>query len=407
MSIAMQGWCLPVAGKTTAMVEEKLIQRGWRGWLALFGLWALFSVFNSSNVQLMQYAAGRKYDILAVFLNDQIILFLIFAALCPLVYRYSFKYSPSRSGWVSALLFNGIMLAVIFIAIVAVSALYTYFFHSPGKELVAICKMQFTGKAFLMRVYSAIVSYLLVFGSMTVLRWNRQKREQKELAKKLEIQTSQLESQLANAKLQTLKQQLQPHFLFNALNSISSLVENKKNEQAFKTIAQLSDLLRTSLDLPDIQTIPLRREMDFVQKYLAIELVRFPDRLKVEMEVDRRCENALIPPLILQPLVENCIRHGVAKQPRPVLISVGVKKIEEKIRIDILNDRSRLPEGWSLDAHRGVGIQNVMERLKTVYHNKYTFEIRSIEPQGVRVTMILPYQVRTTPRGSGKHTDED
>ena len=364
----------------------------------LYGVWILFSVFNSSNVQLMQYATGQKFNALAIFLNEQIFLFLILASLCPFVYRYSFKYSPSRSSWFSSLLFHGIMLVVVFFSIVVITTLYAHFFRSTGKDLLTISKWQFREKAFLMRMYSAIVSYLLIFGSMTVLRWNRQKRQQKELARKLEIQTSQLESQLANAKLQTLKRQLQPHFLFNALNSISSLVESKKNEQAFKTIAQLSDLLRTSLELPDIQTITIQREMDFIQKYLAIELIRFPDRLKVQTTVDSQCQKALIPALILQPLVENCIRHAVAKQTKPVNISINAEKKDMKIFIEILNDQSRLPERWSLDTTRGVGIQNVLERLKTVYNGNYSFDMTSTDPQGVRVTIILPYRTRKITR---------
>lgn len=378
------------------MSEEKLIQKGWKGWLVLYGAWIAFSFFNVGNYLLMQYMSGHKVKWHDFFLNEQIFLFIFIASLCPLVYKYSFRFPFTRSKLPFALVFHGLMLVVIYIGITTITILFLKFVKSPAIDLIVILKNQLSRRILISHIYSCLVTYLLIYFAMTTIRWNRQRREQKARASRLEIEASRLESQLVNAKLQTLERQLHPHFLFNALNSISSLVQSKKNEQAFKTIAQLSDLLRTSIDLPDSQNITLQQEMDLTRKYLAIELIRFSDRLRVNTAIDPDCTEALVPALILQPLVENCIRHGVAKQHELVNIKITAQKQDLNVRLEIFNDRSSLPRDWSLKTNAGVGINNVLKRLKLTYGNRYEFDIFADTKPGVRVKLVFPFTTKET-----------
>lgn len=378
------------------MSEEKLIRKGWKGWLVLYSTWIAFSIFNVGNYLIMQYMAGQKIKWHDFLLHDQIFIFIFIASLCPLVYRYSYRFPFTWSKLPLALIFHSLMLMVICIGATAITILFLKLIESPEMDLMVIAKNQLARRIRISHIYSCLITYFFVYFSMTAIRWGRQRKEQKERAKKLEIEAARLESQLVSAKLQTLKRQLHPHFLFNALNSISSLVENKRNDQAFKTIAQLSDLLRTSIELPETQMIPLHQEMELIRKYLSIELIRFSDRLRVSTDIDPQCAKALVPALILQPLVENCIRHAVAKQHELVSINITAQKQDLNVSLEIRNDRSVLPQDWDLKTHASVGLTNVMERLKISYGSRYEFDIYPDESAGVCVKLVFPFKIKKT-----------
>jgi LytS/YehU family sensor histidine kinase len=161
------------------------------------------------------------------------------------------------------------------------------------------------------------------------------------------LKASQLEARLAQAQLQALKMQLQPHFLFNTLHAISALV-HKDVEAADRMLARLSDLLRLALESAGVQEVPLKQELEFLERYLEIEQTRFQDRLTVRMEIAPEALDALVPNLIMQPLVENAIRHGIAPRATPGKIEITAMLADGQLHFHIRDDGPGIPGGWPI-----------------------------------------------------------
>src|SRR6185436_7564987 len=178
-----------------------------------------------------------------------------------------------------------------------------------------------------------------------------------------ELAASQLQGQLAHAQLQALRMQLNPHFLFNALNSISMLVRGGRSGEAVRMLAGLGDLLRGVLEEERPNEVPLREELDFLTRYLAIEQIR-ADRLQVRMEVAPELMEARVPTLILQPLVENAIRHGISRSSAAGLVEIGARRENGSLLLSVRDDGPGLSAG---DGREGVGLTNTRARLARMY----------------------------------------
>jgi two-component system, LytTR family, sensor kinase len=205
------------------------------------------------------------------------------------------------------------------------------------------------------------------------------------------IRTAELERLLSDARLNALRSQLQPHFLFNALNAVSAHVES--NPRAARLMLErLGDLLRLSLDHIDRQEVRLADELDFVEKYLALQAMRFEDRLNVSMNLEPAVYDALVPPFILQPLVENAVRHGAARSAAGT-ISVDAWRVNGAVHLAVRDNGPGLPAGWSLEHHEGIGIANTRERLRHLYGDaNHNLEISTEPAGGVRVDLTIPFR---------------
>lgn len=373
--------------------SNTLIRTGWRGWLILYGSWTLPALLISATYYMFQGSANMKWNWLNLFL-DQLVVFNFFGSLCPPVYRLSFRFRFTRSQWPVTLvvhIFIGLLAAAMFLVLCGILAV---FIHSESLSLMDSIKKQFITPHTLLRGLGSIFYYVMVVGIMALVRSERQRKLQETRSKELELRAARLETQLTHAKLHTLKMQLHPHFFFNALNSISALVESKQNDQAFKTIAQLGDLLRAALESPDTRTIPLRRELGFIEKYLAIERIRFSHRLKTETTIPDNCLDALLPALILQPLVENCIRHALSVQSGTVRIGIAARKEDSNLVLEVSDDGPGLPHGWSINTHAGIGLKNVRERLQFLYGESCGLTLLPANPKGVTVQLTIPYSLK-------------
>ena len=196
-----------------------------------------------------------------------------------------------------------------------------------------------------------------------------------------------LERTLGAARLHALELQIQPHFLFNTLNSISSLVRAKQNAEAVEVIAGLSDLLRYTLDHAGEQRVPLEQETAMLERYLGIQRVRFADRLDVHIEVDADARRAAVPTLILQPLAENAIRHGIARVASAGRVEVRAFRRDESLEIEMFNTGS-LGGG----ERRGIGLTNTIERLRQLYGDAHRFSLRERDG-GVVAAISIPWSV--------------
>ena len=202
-----------------------------------------------------------------------------------------------------------------------------------------------------------------------------------------ELRASQLQTQLSKAQLQALKMQLNPHFLFNTLNSISSLMYTDV-EAADAMLMRLSEFLRMTLEQNVDQEISLDRELDFVQRYLEIEKIRFEDRLSVSIEVDEEARSAKVPSLALQPLIENAIHHGIATRPEGGSIAISAEKQNGRLHIAVRDD------GSGMQSSRGerVGLANTRARLEQLYGAEHSFSIGNAAGGGVVVDIEIPFR---------------
>jgi LytS/YehU family sensor histidine kinase len=209
------------------------------------------------------------------------------------------------------------------------------------------------------------------------------------------MRTFQLETQLARAQLQALRMQLNPHFLFNTLHSISALVRENNKALAIRMISELGDLLRQTLKLSGSQEVSLQDELQFIEKYLDLEQLRFQDRLSVRMMIEPETSLASVPYLILQPLVENAIRHGISKSLKASLIEVRASKENGNLILQVRDDGPGLPDDWKGWNGGTIGLSNTKARLESLYHDGYQFDLKNATEGGVLARISIPFVVRS------------
>lgn len=201
-----------------------------------------------------------------------------------------------------------------------------------------------------------------------------------------------LEGQLANAKLAALRMQLNPHFLFNAMNSISSLMRIDVNA-ADTMLEQLSSLLRISLERGNVQLIPFREEMEFIEVYLSMQDQRYAGRVKRDIAIDSELHDALVPAMFLQPLIENAYAHGLSKISEGELL-IEARRNHDKVKLSVINSGLGLKhiKGRSPNGH-GVGLANVRSRLRLHYGENCSFDISELDQTHVKVSIVFPFEV--------------
>jgi signal transduction histidine kinase len=230
-----------------------------------------------------------------------------------------------------------------------------------------------------------MMTYWAIAGLSHALLYYRESRDR-------ELRASQLETRLVEAQLKTLQQQLHPHFLFNTLNAISALM-HRDVAAADRTLMRLSDLLRLTLERLGDQEVTLDEELDFLRKYLDIERTRFADRLVVRFDISPETLPALVPTLLLQPLVENAIKHGVARRSGAGHIAVSAHREHDKLWIEVRDDGVGLSEDALTALHKGIGVSTTRARLQHQFGADYRFEFHRLS-QGVAVVVAIPWRVR-------------
>ncbi len=257
--------------------------------------------------------------------------------------------------------------------------------------------------------FLSFIHYYLLVTVVSMVNYHRKFKHEELRAAKLETTTAQLETELAQAQLHALKMQLQPHFLFNALNSISALLYNNPR-RADTMIARLGDFLRMTLDNPTTQFISLKQELDLLKCYVDIEMMRFPSRLHVEFRIDDGLLDAEVPNLLLQPLVENSVKYGILQstdggniiicaRPSPTLATM----LELTVRdngpgIQPTEAHKNLPWGGSGTFHKksSIGLQNTRERLQKLYGEQFRFDTYNAPAGGFVVYIEIPLRTHKT-----------
>jgi two-component system LytT family sensor kinase len=214
-------------------------------------------------------------------------------------------------------------------------------------------------------------------------------------AVRLQLKAAELQSDLARAELAALRGQLHPHFLFNSFNALATLVRQRKNDAAVEIIAQLSALLRLAIDRSGLHEIPLEQEVDFIRRYLDIEQVRFGDKLRVAFVLEPAALGASVANIVLQPLVENAIKHGISLRTTPGMVRIAAGRSGDRLQVEITNDGPEdltAPRPAATARKPGIGLANTRAQLDNLYGTDYRLEMTT-QPSGVTtVTLNLPWR---------------
>ncbi|NER14251.1 hypothetical protein GWK08_12430 [Leptobacterium flavescens] len=231
-------------------------------------------------------------------------------------------------------------------------------------------------------IFSFSFNFFVYFSIIIMVYAYNYFRNQKEY----QVKEARLRTQLLDSKIRALQSQLQPHFLFNALNDISSLIDidTKRSQDA---IADLSEMLRSTLNLKDVKQISLREELDLLEKYIDIEKIRYAEKISFKMEVSPDLLNIKVPPLLLQPIVENSIRHGFSYEHDKLMISIRVSEENGSIRFELENNGKAVNEN---EITYGTGITNILERMDTLYDGRFFFEMKNSAGEGVITIIKIP-----------------
>lgn len=208
-------------------------------------------------------------------------------------------------------------------------------------------------------------------------------------ARTASMQKNDLERQLSQAQLQALQMQLEPHFLFNTLNSITSLVDLQRNDEASLALGHLNTILRTALERGTPAKVPFHEELRAIESYLAIQKLRFSDRLEVRFETSPEALDGLVPSFLLQPIVENAIHHGISRMKRGGLLETTIRRVDDKLQLSV-RDNGNAP-GIALKGH-GIGLRNTRERLTFFYPNLHRFKAGVRPSGGYEVFIEIPYE---------------
>lgn len=248
-----------------------------------------------------------------------------------------------------------------------------------------------TATFFLQNFFAQATVYAVIAGASVAAAYAAEARRREQEAGELALHSAQLAAHLTDARLRVLQSQLNPHFLFNAFNTISSYTETDP-KIARRMMARLGALLRSSLDHADRQEVTLDEELRFLDDYLAIERLRFEDRLTIDVQVEDGVRSALVPSFVLQPLVENAIRHGAGARLREGKVSLSASREQDRLILKVEDDGVGLPEGWRLEDHAGVGLSNTSHRLAELYGSNSAFSVSERAGGGVRVDIALPFR---------------
>jgi two-component system LytT family sensor kinase len=369
-----------VSGNGASHIVLKKVWPRWLAWLGfIFLIWTLVGFFFASQIYLFFINTARAISFSRA-LAWQLVAVYLMALGTPLVLWLARRFRIERHNWPQSLLVHGLAGTVLGALTSAGHVLIDkWFMH----DLAQVTLDKLLRSTFGNLDKEMIIYWLIVLMSHAFNYYQRYRES--ELSKSL------LAAQLAEAQLRALKMQLHPHFLFNTLHSISSLLDKDK-ETAREMIACLGDFLRMTLDNSGAQEVTLRQELEFLRCYLDIEMIRFSDRLSVQIDVDPQALNYQVPNLILQPIVENAILHGIAPRSVPGKIEVGARRHDGMLRLSVRDNGGGLETGAHLgsQAKGSVGLTNTRERLAQLYGNEYCFELLNDPQGGLIVTMDIP-----------------
>lgn len=241
-------------------------------------------------------------------------------------------------------------------------------------------------------IFTDLVTYAAAVATYYAVEYHTGFRRSAVAAAEAEARAARLQLDAAVARMHALRAELNPHFLFNSLNAVAGLVRRDEPEAAVQMLARLGDLLRTTLDREMPLEVPLSEELDLLRQFVDIELVRFGDRLRVTWEIDADARPALVPPLILQPLVENALRHGVSRRTGAALLRISARRMGAQLELCVRDTGDGLVATAGRPPREGIGLSNTRARLAELYGAEAAhLELTDVAGGGVRARVLLPF----------------
>jgi two-component system, LytTR family, sensor kinase len=352
----------------------------WARLAFIWGVWTLVGLFFSSQIYFYFLRTEKPVSLLRS-LAWQMSAVYVFALTTPLVLWLARRFRVERQNWrrplLTHLLAGTAIAAAWAVCHIAIDTAFGgYMKFSPAN----------LPRQIFVNLDKELLVYCIIVLSSHATSYYQRYREG-------ELRASQ-------AQLQALKMQLHPHFLFNSLHSISALVHSDP-DAADKMIARLGDFLRLTLDASATQEVTLRKELEFLNCYLEIERIRFHDRLTTRVEVEPQALDCRVPNLILQPIVENAIRHGVAPRSAPGHVEIRAEREGQTLRLQVRDNGAGLPTNKSCATKGGVGLSNARARLEQLYGAAYRFELENDPRGGCLVTLEIPFHSEAAPDSHG------
>jgi two-component sensor histidine kinase len=371
----------------------KSLKAHWRLWLAIIIGWTLIGLaytFNYSHYALNYVRIFSTEPSFGEMLVWEMPYWLLWAVLSPLIFWLTRRFRLERG----RLLRNLLVHAAGALALsLAHRAVYLFIEWELGVRA-------YTNLGFLSSVYNENFFFNLPNGFLcyvTILlagTYQRHLQEEELKISRLKTELAQAQLQMTQAQLQALRMQLQPHFLFNTLNSVSDLMDEDV-EAAEEMLARLGDFLRLTLDNAGAQEVTLQEELEFLRSYLEIERARFGGRLTVRIEAEPETYEALVPNLILQPIVENAIRHGFMARVGSGRIEIRARREDDRLRLEVSDNGPGLKRDGDAGQKdgRGLGFKLTRERLERLYAARQRFSLEDADGGGLRVCLDIPYRV--------------
>lgn len=348
-------------------------------WIA--ALWFAGGLFDASQTVLQMHAEGRHGPWWPLF-GVELVSWLPWALATPLVIRLARRYSFGQAFDPRALAMHLIGFIVISSVAEAWSATLQVLFNPWGNRKWPT----FVDTWSTTLVFQA-VTFLVVYALIFTVTYLVDARES--MARQM-TESARLNEELSKARLAALRRQIEPHFMYNALNSIAALVRDQRNDAAVSMIVGLSEFLRRASEDSHRSQVALAEEVEYLQRYLDLQKLRFGERLRVSVDVPAELLGAQVPNLLLQPLVENGIKHGIGKLAAGGLVRVVGVRREDKLCLSVYNDGPRLP-ATAAASPSGVGLANLRTRLGILYGERFDLALSFAERGGVEVVVTLPF----------------
>jgi signal transduction histidine kinase len=353
------------------------IWKSGKAWLLLIGLGATIGLMDASQAYLLFGALGRRVPWRRILIVD-VSYWMTFAALVPAVFFLANRFRLDGPFRLRRILVHTIAAFAFVLVHFGVAA-----FINVRPEI---------GETLLTRFFNMLRNYsagnFLLYWAIVVIFYAMHYYHE---VRQRELQAAQLQTSLTEARLQALRSQLNPHFLFNTLNTISVLALKGDQHAVMETLSRLSDLLRATLDDQRPQEIPLSEELGFLDGYLAIQRLRFADRLSVHYDIAPETVDALVPCMILQPLLENAVRHGMSEQGGTANITIRSCRDGDSLRLQVCDKGPGFGYGARVANTRGIGLANTEARLKQLYGIKQEISYGTPDGAGGVVTISVPF----------------
>ena len=358
------------------------VKINWKFWLLMALVWTAVWLVLTAQLYLTVLPRGLPISLGEV-AETQFLRVAIWAMCMPLVlWFYQVLPLSGRREWLALTVHFWLSVGAMLLNYVLRLTIDEFTGNSvrQNMDFTSYLVLTFNGRNFV-----DILIYWLIIGARHVHELYARQRD-------AEVARAELNTQLLDAQMHALKQQLQPHFLFNALNAVAMLVREKQEDRAVETLAQLSALLRRLIDNTREQQVPLVRELDFTQRYLEIEKVRFGDRLQIRYDVGEECLAAAVPSLMLQPLVENAVKHGISRRTATGRIEISIRLAAGRLHITVFNDPADDPVAAAVPAVAHIGLSTTRDRLRKTYGEDFQLECHFDHGAGSRVKLSVPFR---------------